>query len=265
MRFEVRLRIIGDEGETVRRRRSSPSRSIRPPRRSASRSARARRCWRHPARVVAAQAAASPSVAAARTVRRRCAAREALRDFRTLFGNVPLASPRLHRADVPARHTAGPNLQPADRAVHRAHRPRAALSREQVGLARGLRRDRRTAQGRAADRARPNRRPCAITCMVAARAEAELGDERPLHRRLPGGLAGAAAAGGRYRGRPRRRLRARLERPEEALRRRRRPVASERSPDRYLGLVQSYDAKPKRRLFDLLAARACRRTRRSPS
>ena len=70
--------------------------------------------------------------------------------FRTAFGTIALSSPRFHRCRC--QPGAAKTFSPLSRALHRAHRPGAALPGDPLGLAGFLRHDRRFAEGRSADR-----------------------------------------------------------------------------------------------------------------
>src|SRR3954469_21461946 len=173
--------------------------------------------------------------------------------FRTLYGDVPLASPRLHRcpcqdADGPATLLPLRTLIPGRIAPERLYLearwsslvPYAAaaeLLTDVLPIASGA--NRTTVRAHA--------------LRVAERAEDELGDERPCFIEgcraewqalpIPEGRIVAALDGGYVRNWNDRKSNFELIVG--------RSMPEDRAP-RYLGLVHGYDQKPKRRLFELL-------------
>ena len=188
LRVQLQLRIVGDDDSVIRDEVSCIStRATTGSRRSACRwttqgparpapAARRRRPGGEPM---------SPGIAAARSAAAPCAARGRYPIvFRTAVRQRAARQPALSSLPLPAGGQ--PDLQPAERAVHRAHRARSCSIWRPVGLADVLRRDRRSAQGCPADRcARPTPRPSAATCTRwRCPAEAELGQRAGLlHRR----------------------------------------------------------------------------------
>ena len=146
--------------------------------------------------------------------------------FRSLFGDVRLASPRFHRCRCgPAPDRSGDGLA-AQGSAPGPRRAGAALPRGPLGLARALRRRGRAARRRPAGRGHDQRhhRPRARAAGGRAGRGRARGGAAVLHRWLPGRLGGATAAGGADRGRAGRRLRPRLEREDQQLRGHRRPL-----------------------------------------
>lgn len=173
--------------------------------------------------------------------------------FRTLYGDVPLASPRLHRC--PCQSTGGPAtllslraLIPGQIAPERLYLEARWASLVPYAAAAGLLAD---VLPIASGANRTTVREHALR--VAERAEAELGDERPCfidgcqaewaELPIPEGRIVAALDGGYIRNWDDRKSNFELIVG--------RSVPEDRAP-RYLGLVHGYDQKPKRRLFETL-------------
>ncbi len=173
--------------------------------------------------------------------------------FRTLYGDVPLASPRLHRC--PCQSTDGPAtllplriLIPGQIAPERLYLEARWSSLVPYAAAAGLLADVLPITSGAN---RTTVREHAL--LVAERAEAELGDERPCfidgcqaewaELPIPEGRIVAALDGGYVRNWDDRKSNFELIVG--------RSVPEDRAP-RYLGLVHGYDQKPKRRLFEVL-------------
>jgi len=173
--------------------------------------------------------------------------------FRTLYGDVPLASPRLHRclcqdADGPATLLPLRTLIPGQIAPERLYLEARWSSLVPYAAAAGLLAD---VLPIASGSNRTTVREHALR--VAERAEAELGDERPCfidgcqaewaELPVPEGRIVAALDGGYVRNWDDRKSNFELIVG--------RSVPEDRAP-RYLGLVHGYDQKPKRRLFEVL-------------
>ena len=173
--------------------------------------------------------------------------------FRTLYGDVQLASPRLHRC--PCQGTDGAatvsplrDLMPGQIAPERLYLEARWASLVPYAAAAGLLTD---VLPIASGANRTTVREHALR--VAERAEAELGEERPCFIEgcpaewaalpIPGGRIVAALDGGYVRDWGDRKSNFELIVG--------RSVPEDRAP-RYLGLVHGYDQKPKRRLFDVL-------------
>jgi len=173
--------------------------------------------------------------------------------FRTLYGDVPLASPRLHRC--PCQSTDGPAtllplsiLIPGQIAPERLYLEARWSSLVPYAAAAGLLTD---VLPIASGANRTTVREHALR--VAERAEAELGEERPCFidgcpaewaaLPIPEGRIVAALDGGYVRNWDDRKSNFELIVG--------RSVPEDRAP-RYLGLVHGYDQKPKRRLFEVL-------------
>src|SRR3954466_12382346 len=173
--------------------------------------------------------------------------------FRTLYGDVPLASPRLHRcpcqdADGPATLLPLRTLIPGRIAPERLYLEARWSSLVPYAAAAELLMD---VLPIASGANRTTVREHALR--VAERAEAELGDERPCFIEgcraewqalpIPEGRIVAALDGGYVRN-----WDDRTSNFELIVGR---SMPEDRAP-RYLGLVHGYDRKPKRRLFELL-------------
>jgi hypothetical protein len=173
--------------------------------------------------------------------------------FRTLYGDVPLASPRLHRcpcqdADGPATLLPLRTLIPGQIAPERLYLEARWSSLVPYAAAAGLLAD---VLPIASGANRTTVREHALR--VAERAESELGDERPCfidgcpadwaELPIPEGRIVAALDGGYVRN-----WDDRTSNFELIVGR---SVPEDRAP-RYLGLVHGYDRKPKRRLFEVL-------------
>src|SRR3954463_14567581 len=173
--------------------------------------------------------------------------------FRTLYGDVPLASPRLHRcpcqdADGPATLLPLRTLIPGQIAPERLYLEARWSSLVPYAAAAGLLAD---VLPIASGANRTTVREHALR--VAERAESELGDERPCFidgcpadwaaLPIPEGRIVAALDGGYVRN-----WDDRTSNFELIVGR---SVPEDRAP-RYLGLVHGYDQKPKRRLFEVL-------------
>jgi hypothetical protein len=173
--------------------------------------------------------------------------------FRTLYGDVPLASPRLHRClcrggDGPATTSPLSGLLPDHVAPERLYLEARWSSLVPYAAAAELLTD---VLPIASGANRTTVREHALR--VAERAEAELGDERPCFIEgcraewqalpIPEGRIVAALDGGYVRNWNDRKSNFELIVG--------RSMPEDRAP-RYLGLVHGYDRKPKRRLFELL-------------
>jgi len=173
--------------------------------------------------------------------------------FRTLYGDVPLASPRLHRcpcqdANSPATLLPLRALIPGQIAPERLYLEARWSSLVPYAAAAGLLAD---VLPIASGANRTTVREHALR--VAERAEAELGDERPCFidgcqaeweaLPIPEGRIVAALDGDYVRNWDDRKSNFELIVG--------RSVPEDRAP-RYLGLVHGYDQKPKRRLFEVL-------------
>ncbi len=173
--------------------------------------------------------------------------------FRTLYGDVQLASPRLHRclcqdADGPASTLPLRALIPGQIAPERLYLEARWSSLVPYAAAAGLLAD---VLPIASGANRTTVREHALR--VAERAEAELGEERPCfidgcpaewaELPIPEGRIVAALDGGYVRN-----WDDRKNNFEVIVGR---SVPEDRAP-RYLGLVHGYDRKPKRRLFEVL-------------
>ena len=173
--------------------------------------------------------------------------------FRSLYGDVPLASPRLHRCpcqpvDGPATLLPLRALIPGQVAPERLYLEARWSSLVPYAAAAGLLADvLPIASGANGTTVREH------ALRVAERAEAELGDERPCFidgcpaeweaLPIPEGRIVAALDGGYVRNWDDRKSNF-----EPIVGR---SVPEDRAP-RYLGLVHGYDQKPKRRLFEVL-------------
>ncbi len=173
--------------------------------------------------------------------------------FRTLYGDVSLASPRLHRcpcqdADGPATLLPLRALIPGQVAPERLYLEARWSSLVPYTAAAGLLADvLPIASGANGTTVREH------ALRVAERAEAELADERPCfidgcpaewaELPVPEGRIVAALDGGYVRNWDDRKINFELIVG--------RSVPEDRAP-RYLGLVHGYDQKPKRRLFEVL-------------
>jgi hypothetical protein len=173
--------------------------------------------------------------------------------FRTLFGDVPLTSPRLHRcpclgADGPATVSPLRDLLPDHVAPERLYLEARWSSLVPYAAVAGLLAD---VLPVASGANRTTVREHALR--VAERAEAELGEERPCfidgcpaewaELPIPEGRIVAALDGGYVRN-----WDDRTSNFELIVGR---SMPEDRGP-RYLGLVYGYDQKPKRRLFEVL-------------
>lgn len=173
--------------------------------------------------------------------------------FRTLYGDVELDSPRLHRcpcqgADGPATVSPLCDLIPSHVAPERLYLEARWSSLVPYAAAAGLLAD---VLPIASGANRTTVRAHALR--VAERVEAELGDERPCFidgcptewaaLPIPEGRIVAALDGGYVRNWDDRKCNFELIVG--------RSVPEDRAP-RYLGLVHGYDRKPKRRLFEVL-------------
>jgi hypothetical protein len=173
--------------------------------------------------------------------------------FRTLYGDVELNSPRLHRCQC--QGTAGPatlsplrDLIPGHVAPERLYVEARWASLAPYAAAAGLRADVLPIASGTNASTLPEH-----TLRVAERAEAELGEERPCfidgcpaqweELPIPEGRIVAGLDGGYVRGWEDRKSNFELIVG--------RSMPEDRAP-RYLGLVNGYDSKPKRRLFEVL-------------
>ena len=172
--------------------------------------------------------------------------------FRSLYGNVPLASPRLHRC--PCRNADGPatllplrDLIPGQVAPEQLYLEARWSSLVPYAAAAGLLAD---VLPIASGANRTTVREHALR--VAERAEAELGEERPCFidgcqadwAELPIPEGRMTALDGGY-------VRNWDDRKSNFELIVDRSVSEDRAP-RYFGLVHGYDQKPKRRLFEVL-------------
>ena len=173
--------------------------------------------------------------------------------FLTLYGDVQIASPRLHRC--PCQSTDGPaTVSPLRNLTPRLRRSGAALPGGALGIARAVCRRGRTPRRHPADHGRRQRHHAARArpaCGRARRSRTRRGTAL-LYRRLPGRLGQATHPEGR--------IAVGLDggyvRDWEDRKTNFEVIVGRSVPEdrdaRYLGLVHGYDSKPKRRLFDVL-------------